>query len=232
MDLEHLRAEIGLAGEAPDIDRALAAAEDDIRRLRSKIQRLRWEIGPYRYRYHRAVSDRPSMPGLPRSYRPAYWSSRGLAVLSGVLLALAVILVLIGNLKITFVDVVFASVLATIPLLFVLRKVILKSRPFVEQLFRYVHQRLWLPLSRNVALRLRAWRYAILRDFVTVTIVVILLVLGATSVLVTTYEDREAFGKPLDYIMLGLGATTVSIAAAVFGYLSSRFHNRASRSKL
>jgi hypothetical protein len=64
-------------------------------------------------------------------------------------------------------------------------------------------------------------------------IIVLLLIVGTTSVLVTAYASRQAFGTPLDYLTLALAATTVSIVAAFCGYITSHFRGRRiSKSKL
>jgi hypothetical protein len=220
MALMHLRAEVGRAGEAPDVDRALAAAEDGIRHLR-------WQAP--------ATLGRQDLPaaGWQGSYRYhlAHKSSVGIALF---FLALLVNLALfvIGNHHFTITTLaIVAGVFLAIPLLLVLGRASLKLAPYALSLFKYVYHRFWLPFTRSIILRLRGWRYVLLRDFVTATIVVILLILGVTSALVTTYANREAFGKSLDYIALGLAATTVSIIAAVGGYLTNHFRKPASGSK-
>jgi hypothetical protein len=230
MKFRHLRAEIGRAGEAPDIDRALAAVEDG-------IQHLRWEIGPYiREAFGMAPSLQYQSERAPASHYPRRTFSIFsiiVSILSLIAAALVASLFITGRLSITTLTgaIVVAGILVAIPLLSALGWAALKLAPYALSLLRYVYQQLWLPLVRNAILRLRGWRYALLRDFVTATVVVVLLVLGVTSVLVTTYAGREAFGKPLDYIALGLAATTVSIVAAVGGYLTNRFHKPASGSK-
>jgi hypothetical protein len=233
MKLKYLRAEIGRAGKASDIDRALAAVEDDTKRLRweiiSNIDAPNLAITGH-YAMTPAYADAPAYPDTGD-----YPRRRGcsIVVVSFLILAsLAAALFVTGRLKITTpAGAVVAGAFVAIPLLFVLGWAVLKLAPYALSLLRYVYQRLFLPLARNAILRLRVWRYALLRDFVTAIVVVALLVLGVTIVLVTTYGGREAFGKPLDYLALGAAATGASIVAVAGGYFTNRFRKPSSGAK-
>lgn len=221
---DDLRAEIGQAGEAPDVDRALAAAEDGVRRLRHDIRPYVGfeKVGGAQADYREAPAGRR---------RPTLFTVFvSLAILS--LVALIVVLLLTGHLKIIEIaGVVVAGIVAVIFLLLLILWCIIEAPPFLVRPAKWVYRQVWFPIARDVAARFRSWRYALLRNFVTATIIAILLIFGTISVLVTTYADREAFGKPLDYITLALAAATVSVTAAICGYFSNRFHDRLSKPK-
>jgi hypothetical protein len=113
--------------------------------------------------------------------------------------------------------------LVAIFLLFIILKAREKVTTFLKQSVAWAHRRLWLPIGHNVALHFRIWRYALLRDFVTAIVIVILLIFGTISALVTVYTSQQAFGTPVNYIVLAITAAAASVVASVGGYLTNRF---------
>jgi hypothetical protein len=217
--LDVLRDEIGRAGGAPDVDRALKAAEAGIQTLRDEIRRYAPEVSYLRPTLTpRGISAPRAAPG--RRVRFIFFFLVGLA-------GLTVALVLTGQLKIILIaGMVIVGIVAATLLLWGAVKAI----PFLKRSATWVYRQLLHPLARGIALRFSIWRYALLRDFVSVTVIAILTLFGGASVLVTVYAGRAAFGTPLDYVALALAAATVSVVATICGYLTDRFRGRIPKS--
>ena len=217
-----LRGEIGRTGEAPDVDRALAAAEEGVKQLRQEVRPYLIEFtGEVCYAYREAEGA-------------AVKSSIVRAILLGLvalsIVALAVALPLTGHVKIIVIaGLVVAGILGLFLVLIVLAGISILVGPSVLSATRWVYRRLLLPIAKSARMRYRSWRYVLLRDLVTAIIVVMLLGFGTISVLATSYENHESFGSPLDYITLGVEAATISVCAAILGYFTARFHRRTPR---
>jgi hypothetical protein len=212
-----LRAEIGQAGGAPDVDRALKAAEAGIQLLRAEI---RYDVPEVGYAHPEWSGD--------SYYGPPDRAGVGGRVLPIVLFLVALAgltapLVLAGHLKIILIaGMVIAGIIAAILVLWGA----VKATPFLKRSAKWVYRRVFRPLARGIALRLGIWRYTLLRDFVSMAVIAVLTLFGGASVLVTVYTGRAAFGTPLDYVALALAAATVSVVATICGYLTDRFRSR------
>jgi len=212
-----LRREIGRTGEAPDVDRALAAAEEGVKQLRQEVRPYFIDFGEAPLYCKVEVGRSIVRPIL-----------LGLVALS--IVALAVALPLTGHVKIIVIaGLVVAGILGLFLVLIVLVGISILVGPSVLLAIRWVYRRLLLPIAKSVRMRYRSWRYALLRDLVTAIIVVMLLGFGTISILATSYENHESFGGPLDYITLGVEAATLSVSAAILGYFTARFHRRTPR---